>query len=292
MRLAAVTDGQRSWVGMVDPAGQCVREIQVPKSGRRDPVIDCLLHDISGGSLVIIGDEIPLDAVRLLPPIRWPSKNVMCVGKNYRDHAVEFAGSGYDSSARDQTGTLPDEPIIFSKAACCLIGAHDDVQVPWELSSEIDYEAELGLVVGKGGRNIPLESALEHVWGYTVVNDVTARDLQARHKQWLLGKSIDTFCPAGPWLVSADELDPEDLQLKCWVNGELRQSASTQDLIFDIPKILSAISASMTLETGDIIATGTPAGVGIGFQPPRFLQKGDVVSVEIDGIGSIANRVT
>lgn len=292
MRLAAVTDGQRNWVGMVDPAGQCIREVQVPKSGRRDPVIDCILHDISGGSLEIIGDEIPLDAVRLLPPIRWPSKNVMCVGKNYREHAVEFAGSGYDSSARDETETLPDEPIIFSKAACCLIGAHDDVQVPWELSSEIDYEAELGVIVGKGGRNIPLESAFEHVWGYTVVNDVTARDLQVRHKQWLLGKSIDTFCPAGPWLVSADELDPEDLRLKCWVNGELRQSASTQDLIFGIPKILSAISASMTLETGDIIATGTPAGVGIGFQPPRFLQKGDVVSVEIDGIGSIANRVT
>lgn len=298
MRLASVTDDQRSWVGCVDSAGSSIREVRVPVGDEsrlgnlRDPAIRCIQHQINGGSLDPIGDAVPLSSVRLLPPVRWPSKNVICVGKNYRDHAAEFTGSGYDSSASDESDIIPGDPIIFSKAACCLIGANDDVQVPWSLSNEIDYEAELGLVIGRGGRNISPETAFAHVWGYTVVNDVTARDLQSRHKQWLLGKSIDTFCPAGPWIVSADDLDPEDLELKCWVNGELRQSANTKDLIFDIPRIISAVSASMTLETGDIIATGTPAGVGIGFSPPRFLQKGDVVSVEIGGIGTIANRVT
>ena len=128
------------------------------------------------------GEGVPLDGLTLLPPIRRPSKNVICVGKNYRDHAAEFAGSGYDSSAIGETDAVPGEPIIFSKAACSLIGAHDDIKVPWSLSSEIDYEAELGVVIGQGGRDIPAESAFEHVWGYTVINDVTARDLQSRHK--------------------------------------------------------------------------------------------------------------
>jgi 2-keto-4-pentenoate hydratase/2-oxohepta-3-ene-1,7-dioic acid hydratase in catechol pathway len=172
-----------------------------------------------------------------------------------------------------------------------MIGAHDDIQPPWTLTSKVDYEGELGVVIGIGGRAIARTEAYGHVWGYTVINDMTARDLQATHKQWLLGKSIDTFCPIGPWIVSADEVDPAALDLKCWVNDDLRQEANTRDLIFDIPAIIAAISASMTLSPGDIIATGTPAGVGIGFDPPKFLHPGDVVRVAIDGIGEINNRI-
>ena len=155
----------------------------------------------------------------------------------------------------------------------------------------MDYEGELGVVIGRPGRAITRANAYQHVWAYCVINDATARDLQSRHKQWLLGKSIDTFCPIGPWLTTADEVDPENLELSCWVNGELRQHANTRDLIFDIPTIIEAISASMTLATGDIIATGTPAGVGIGFDPPRFLASGDVVKVAIGGLGQIENRL-
>ena len=146
-------------------------------------------------------------------------------------------------------------------------------------------------MIGKPGRRIARERAYEHVWAYCVINDATARDLQAKHKQWLLGKSIDTFCPIGPWLTTADEVEPSNLDVQCWVNGELRQNANTRDLIFDIPAIIECISASMTLETGDIIATGTPAGVGIGFTPPKFLASGDVVKVAISGLGELENRV-
>ena len=172
-----------------------------------------------------------------------------------------------------------------------MVGANDLIRPPWNTTSTVDYEGELGVVIGVGGRSISVSSAYDHVWGYTVINDVTARDLQAAHKQWLLGKSIDTFCPIGPWIVTADELDPENLDLKCWVNDELRQDANTRDLIFDIPAIIACISASMTLNPGDIIATGTPAGVGIGFDPPKFLKPGDTVRIVISGIGEIENQV-
>ena len=235
--------------------------------------------------------QVPMSAVRFLPPIAQPSKNVLCVGKNYRAHAKEFARSGFDSSQSKDADAIPEFPIIFSKAPCTLTGAFDDIVPPWDITQKVDYEAELGVVIGKPGRAIAAADAYDHVWGYTVINDVTARDLQAQHKQWLLGKSIDTFCPIGPWLVSQDELDPENLQVTCHVNGELRQQANTRDLIFNIPTIIETISASMSLSPGDIIATGTPAGVGIGFDPPKFLAPGDVVEVSISGIGSIKNKV-
>jgi 2-keto-4-pentenoate hydratase/2-oxohepta-3-ene-1,7-dioic acid hydratase in catechol pathway len=159
------------------------------------------------------------------------------------------------------------------------------------VSKQLDYEAELAVVVGRGGRGISRAQAYSHVWGYTIVNDVTARDLQAKHKQWFLGKSLDTFCPIGPWLVTADEINPTSLQVRCWVNGELRQDANTADLIFDIPALIETISAGITLLPGDVIATGTPAGVGIGFDPPRFLQPGDRIDIDIEGIGRLSNSV-
>jgi len=292
MRIAAVTDGQRNWLGVVDADAETVQEVTVPASDFADPAIGFITALAEGLEPDFAADPVALGSLGLLPPIRKPSKNIICVGKNYRAHAAEFTGSGYDSSAASSEDAIPEAPILFSKAPSCLVGAFEDVIVPWGLSEEIDYEAELGVIIGRRGRNIPVESANDYVWGYTVINDITARDLQSRHKQWLLGKSIDTFCPMGPSIVSADELDAGDLELSCWVNDELRQQANTRDLIFDVPTIVAVASASMTLEPGDIIATGTPAGVGIGFDPPRFLTKGDVVKVRISGIGTIENRIT
>jgi len=160
------------------------------------------------------------------------------------------------------------------------------------VSTAIDYEAELAVVIGKGGKGIRKADAMKHVWGYTIVNDVTARDWQNRHMQWHMGKSFDTFCPMGPWLVSADAVDGTNTRVRCWVNGQERQNASTTDLIFDIPTLIETLSAGITLYPGDVIATGTPVGVGIGFTPPKYLTAGDVVRVEIDGIGVLENPVT
>ena len=159
------------------------------------------------------------------------------------------------------------------------------------VSAQIDYEAELAVVIGRGGRNISRAEAMSHVFGYTIVNDVTARDVQMRHQQWDLGKSFDTFCPMGPWIVSADELDGQSTRVRCWVNGALRQDARTEDLIFDLPTLIETCSRGITLLPGDVIATGTPAGVGMGLNPPVWLQHGDVVRIEIDGIGTLENPV-
>ena len=165
------------------------------------------------------------------------------------------------------------------------------IRLPVGVSEVIDYEAELAVVIGRGGRGIKAANAMGHVWGWTIVNDVTARDWQHRHKQWDMGKSFDTFCPMGPWLVSADECNGTDTGIRCFVNGERRQDARTSDLIFDVPKLIETISAGITLYPGDMIATGTPVGVGIGFNPPRYLRAGDTVRVEIDGIGVLENPV-
>jgi 2-keto-4-pentenoate hydratase/2-oxohepta-3-ene-1,7-dioic acid hydratase in catechol pathway len=170
-------------------------------------------------------------------------------------------------------------------------GPGDPILIDPGVSQAVDYEAELAVVIGKGGRGIRKADALDHVWGYCIVNDVTARDLQGRHKQWLIGKSQDSFCPMGPWLVSRDEIDLADTRVRCWVNGELRQDANTRALIFDVPTLIETISAGLTLVPGDIIATGTPAGVGIGFDPPKYLRSGDVVRIEIGGLGVLENPV-
>jgi 2-keto-4-pentenoate hydratase/2-oxohepta-3-ene-1,7-dioic acid hydratase in catechol pathway len=180
---------------------------------------------------------------------------------------------------------------VFTKVPECVVGPSDDVHLPGAaVSEQIDYEAELAVIIGKGGKNISAANAMQHTYGYTVVNDVTARDVQMRHQQWDMGKSFDTFCPMGPWLVTADELDGTQTRVRCWVNGEQRQEGPTQNMIFDIPTLIETISRGITLYPGDIIATGTPAGVGMGLKPPRYLQKGDVVRVEIDGVGHIENK--
>ncbi|WP_319457276.1 MULTISPECIES: fumarylacetoacetate hydrolase family protein [unclassified Mycobacterium] len=232
------------------------------------------------------GPRIPLDEVRLLAPIR-PRNNVMCVGKNYVEHAREFAGSGYDAA---QEQVLPDEPVIFTKALSSIVGPGDAVRVSDDPTTTSDYEGELGVVIGPGGHHVAEADAFNHVYGYTIVNDVTIRDLQKRHVQFFVGKSADTYCPIGPVLVTADEIpDVTALRVQTRVNGELRQDAPISELIFDIPRLVSAIALAVRLEAGDVIATGTPAGVGLGFVPPRFLASGDLMEVSIEGIGTLAN---
>ncbi|MGI4778343.1 MAG: fumarylacetoacetate hydrolase family protein [Janthinobacterium lividum] len=231
----------------------------------------------------------PLKGLRLRAPL-VPHRNVFCVGKNYHEHAAEFARSGFDTSAA-KGETAPAAPVVFTKAPSTVVGTGDEVMPFTELTRQLDYEAELAVVIGKPGRGIRPEDAWDHVWGYTIVNDVTARDLQQKHRQWFIGKSMDTFCPMGPWIVTADEVDATKLTVKCWINGELRQDAVTSDLIFDIPTIIATLSAGMMLQPGDVIATGTPAGVGIGFSPPRFLVPGDLMKIEIGGIGTLENRI-
>ncbi|MCX7174756.1 MAG: fumarylacetoacetate hydrolase family protein [Proteobacteria bacterium] len=237
------------------------------------------------------GPAVPLASVRLDAPLPRPRRNIFCVGKNYHAHAREFARSGFDSSAGKPGDDIPSDPIIFSKVPESVIAPGAAIRIPVGVSEAVDYEAELTIVIGRGGRGISKAQAMEHVWGYTIVNDVTARDWQQRHQQWLIGKSFDTFCPMGPWLVTADEFDGGDTRIRCWVNDELRQDARTTDLIFDIPTLIAAISAGITLYPGDLIATGTPVGVGIGFKPPKYLKAGDSVRIEVDGIGVLENPV-
>jgi len=236
------------------------------------------------------GAALPLSAVELDAPIPVPRRNIFCVGLNYRAHAAEFAASGV-GGPRPPQQAVPEVPVIFSKVPESVIAPEAAIRIPGGLSESIDYEAELAVVIGKAGRAIPPSRALDHVWGYTILNDVTARDLQRRHQQWLIGKSLDTFAPMGPWLACTNELDGARTRVRCWVNDELRQDAPTEDLIFDIPTLISTLSAGITLHPGDIIATGTPAGVGIGFDPPRFLRRGDRVRIHIDGIGTLSNPV-
>jgi 2-keto-4-pentenoate hydratase/2-oxohepta-3-ene-1,7-dioic acid hydratase in catechol pathway len=231
-----------------------------------------------------------LDAVDLLAPIPMPQRNIFCVGKNYRDHAAEFGRSGYDTPSR--SAELPDRPIIFSKTPTAVTGPGAPIEAHSGVTRELDYEGELAVIIGQGGRTISRERAYDYVWGYTIINDVTARDLQRDHKQWLLGKSLDTHCPMGPYAVTADEIgDVTALWVATRVNGELRQNASVKDLIFDIPELIATISAGITLLPGDLIATGTPAGVGIGFDPPKFLTSGDVVEITITGLGTLSNAI-
>jgi len=246
------------------------------------------VYDDVKGALNPNGGARSLAGVKISAPL-LPVRNVMCVGKNYHAHAHEFTKSGFDSSAKDASEAIPTAPIIFTKAPETVIATGEAIRYPTGLSDSVDYEAELGVVIGKAGRGISKAEALDHVFGYTIINDVTARDLQSKHKQWFIGKSLDTFCPMGPWLVSADEVDAGNLDLKCWVNGELRQDANTSDLIFDVPTLIETLSAGLTLQVGDVIATGTPAGVGIGFDPPKYLARGDEIVIEISGLGRLAN---
>ena len=235
------------------------------------------------------GKRLPLASVRLLAPIPRPIKNIFCVGKNYHEHAHEFHVSGFDASAKE---AIPEAPIVFTKAPTSVIGSLEPIPSQLDYTQSTDYEGELVVVIGKSGRAIAKQNAYDYVFGYTIANDVTARTLQHKHRQWFIGKSLDGFCPMGPSIVTADEIpNVTRLQLVTRVNGEIRQNASVADLIFDIPTLIETLSRTMTLEPGDLIATGTCAGVGIGFNPPKFLKRGDRVAVTIEPIGTLENPV-
>ncbi|RGP81456.1 bifunctional 4-hydroxyphenylacetate degradation enzyme [Fusarium longipes] len=252
------------------------------------PVTD-LYEVIAAGSSQIIFDSdsevLSAKNVKLLPTIS--GRDILAVGKNYMEHAKEFNSSGYDSS--DKTDR-PSHPVIFTKRATSII-AHGDTILPHlDFSQTLDYEGEIGVIIGKTGYRVNETNAWDHVWGYTIINDMTARERQRDHKQFFIGKSPDTFCPIGPIAVSKDNL-PSTLKVETHVNGELRQSSSTEDLIFSIPTLIRTISEGQTLQPGDVIATGTPAGVGIGKTPPVFLQPGDEVSVSVTGLGTLFNKI-
>lgn len=283
MRIATFGIAGERRVGLVDPAAGTVAAFDLPIDVAQAGVLALL-----GRPLPRMLEPVPLGQVTLHAPIPRPARNIFCVGKNYHDHAAEFAASGFDSSAA--AGVVPKDPIIFSKVPESVIAHHVPVEIDAAVSTAIDYEVELAVIIGRGGRGIARADAMDHVWGYTILNDVTARDLQGRYSQWLIGKSQDTFCPMGPWAVTADEVDLARDGLRSWVNGEPRQDARFAQLIFDIPTLIATLSQGMTLVPGDIIATGTPAGVGIGRNPPLYLKPGDVVRMEIDGIGVLENR--
>ncbi|WP_319371319.1 fumarylacetoacetate hydrolase family protein [uncultured Ilyobacter sp.] len=227
-----------------------------------------------------------IESIKILAPIEYPKRNILCLGKNYLDHAKEIVGlSGSEDS-------IPKFPIYFSKIASPAIGDGDIIQSHKEITEMVDYEVELGVIIGKDGINIKPEEAEDYIFGYTIVNDVSARNIQRKHGQWFKGKCLETFCPMGPVIVHKSDIPfPVELNIMCSVNDELRQNSNTKMLIFDIPTIISDLSKGMYLRKGDIIITGTPSGVGLGFKPFKFLKSGDKVVCEIEKIGTLTNIV-
>lgn len=288
MRLATYLHNGTRQMGVVSGDGESVTPFEAGPEFAQHGVLALIQRLAKDESMPpLAATPVAISAVKLEAPLPLPLRNIWCVGRNYQAHAKELSASVF----KDNDSNTQAWPIVFTKVPECVVGPHDEVQLPGAtISDQIDYEAELAVVIGKGGKNITRANALDHVFGYTIVNDVTARDVQMRHQQWDMGKSFDTFCPMGPWIVTADELDGTKTRVRCWVNGELRQDGPTDNMIFDIPTLIETISRGITLYPGDVIATGTPAGVGMGLTPPRYIRTGDIIRVEVDGIGAIENR--
>jgi 2-keto-4-pentenoate hydratase/2-oxohepta-3-ene-1,7-dioic acid hydratase in catechol pathway len=229
---------------------------------------------------------LPASSVKLLAPIPRPARNVFCVGRNYMDHVAEG-----DRTRGITNSELPKFPQFFTKAPETVIGPDEWTHDHAAVTKWLDYEVELTLIIGTAGANISLDDSMKHVWGYTIANDVTGRDLQRRYGQWFKGKSLDRSCPLGPWIVPADELDGLNTGVRCFVNGEKRQDSHTSKMIFNIKQIIEQLSIGFTLVPGDIIMTGTPEGVGYAMVPPKTLVAGDVIRCEVDGIGSLTTTV-
>jgi 2-keto-4-pentenoate hydratase/2-oxohepta-3-ene-1,7-dioic acid hydratase in catechol pathway len=229
---------------------------------------------------------VSLSQVELMSPIPRPRQNIMCLGWNYVEHVEETVGKALEAPK------LPKYPIVFTKAASSMNGPYAEIPVDLEVSDKMDWEVELAVIIGKSGQAITKEKALDYVFGYSIINDVSARDIQKRHKQFFIGKSFLGACPMGPWIVTADEIaDPQVLDLKSRVNNELKQDSNTKFQIFDVASVIETLSKGMMLEAGDIIATGTPSGVGYVRNPPEYLMPGDVVECEIERIGKISNPI-
>ena len=289
MRIAAYHLNAGRQVGLVSDDGQSLTPLRLSPADAERGVLSIIERLAAGLAMPeTAGPAVAVSDVHLAAPLPVPRRNLWCVGRNYHAHAKELSASVF----KDNDSNPESWPIVFTKVAESVVGPHDDVILPDGVSQDIDYEAELAVIIGKRGKNLSKAEALDHVFGYTVVNDVTARDVQMRHQQWDLGKSFDTFCPMGPWIVTADELEGSKTRVRCWVNGELRQDGPTGNMIFDIPTLIETVSRGITLYPGDVIATGTPAGVGMGMKPPCYLRDGDVVRIEIDGLGVIENRFT
>lgn len=294
MRLGAMLDGgqvidlSKVWASAAHP-----HQATVPPASVMDVIA---LGDQALGALRFLIDNarkekeflLPVDNIDFAAPIPFPRKNIFCVGRNYKAHIIE----GNVARGRDPND-FPKALELFTKPPTAVVGHKAVVSRHADITDLLDYEVELAIVIGKLGRDIPVERAYEHVFGYTIVNDITARDLQARHGQWFKGKSLDGTCPIGPVVVLKSVIDdPNNLNLSLSVNGEVRQSANTSDMLFDVAHVISEVSAGMTLEPGDIIATGTPSGVGLALTPPRSLQPGDVLSARIDHIGELVTIIS
>lgn len=232
------------------------------------------------------GQEFDLDEVKIMAPIRYPRRNLFCLGLNYVDHAKEV------SFKEGKEPELPKFPIYFSKIAWPALEDDGSIDYDSTITEMLDYEVELAVIIGREGKNISKEDALNYVFGYTIANDISARNVQRKHGQWFKGKSLDGYAPMGPYILTADQLkDPDNLNLKCYVNEEARQDSNTNQMIFSLAEVISDLSKGLTLQRGDIILTGTPAGVGLGFKPYKFLNPGDTVRCEIEGLGSLITYI-
>lgn len=303
MRLATITVDEKAVCAAVLSDGRMLDISRAAydladDTGLRDATLEDLIlggDDLLGALSDLVDDAekgqhdtaLAPSHARLGSPIPRPHKNVFCVGRNYAEHIAE------GERAQKKTIGVTDHPVFFTKPPTSIVAPDGDVLVFESVSQSIDYEVELAVVIGTPGRNIKPEDAYHHIFGYTILNDITARDIQRRHGgQYFKGKGLDGSCPLGPWIVTADEIgDPHALSIGLTVNGEQRQNGSTSDMIFDIPTLIASLSEGMTLEPGDIIATGTPSGVGYAMEPPQFLKNGDVVVCEISGIGTLSNTV-
>ncbi|MCA3747630.1 MAG: fumarylacetoacetate hydrolase family protein [Rubrobacter sp.] len=275
-RVGAVLDG-----AVVDLSGRFGSMLELIEGG--EPALR-EARSLAGAA----GPAARISEVRLLAPIPEPRRNVFCMGWNYQTHFEEGRGR-----REGQGEELPEYPTFFDKPTTTVIGPHDEIPFDPNFSEKIDYEAELAVVIGRAGRSIPAEEAMSYVFGYTAANDVTARDVQRRHGgQWLKGKGMDGSCPMGPWIVTADEIpDVQNLRVQCHVNGVRKQDSNTRFMIFPVARLIEELSLAMTLLPGDILLTGTPEGVGYARTPPEFLRPGDEVTVSVEGVGEISNRV-
>ena len=288
MKLATISDNGKIKAGMI--VGE---EFICCDEGKNANT--AVLAMISSGNISewqAMLDKAPrkkLSEIKILSPIPYLLRDMICVGKNYYAHAKEFFDSGFDATQKE---TIPSEPIIFTKAMTSLIGPDDAIDTSIDPTGSVDYEGELGVVISKTARRVAKNDWQDYVFGYVIINDVTSRELQKKHNQWTIGKGLDTFGPMGPYIVTKDEIDDLlSMRIQTLVNDEVRQQAEVRDLIFDIPTLIETLTLTGTLLAGDIIATGTPVGVGIGFSPPKFLKSGDKVTINVTGLGSLTNPV-